>query len=229
MATETTETESATTENTEVTPQEAATNTSLMDELEAESGAKDKTQTTEAKGDDPKDKAEGEKSEEEGKKEETEGAPEEYADFTVEEGIALNQELMTEFKAKAKELNLPQDKAQTFVDMAVKLSKDWSDKAVEAFAETRTGWREATKSDPDIGGAKLPEVLSGAKAVRDSFGSPELTEVLNTFGLGDHPAVIKFFHSVRQAVSEDKLVKSGKPVSDRSTPQVLYGETMKAA
>lgn len=218
--------ESATTETTEVTTQEPATTTSLMDELEAESGTKDKADES------VKDKADetGEKAKDEDTKvKEPEGAPEEYADFAVEEGLTLDAEVLDQFKAEAKAANLPQDKAQAFVDMAVKLSKDWNDKAVAAFTETRTGWREATKSDPEIGGAKLAEVLSGAKAVRDSFGSPELTEVLNTFGLGDHPAVVKFFHKVRQAVSEDKLVKDGKPVSERSTPQVLYGDTMKAA
>jgi len=210
---------------------EAPKTTSLMDELEGEKEPKDDKPATEEKPDEGKTEGEGEKTEgdKEGEKEEDkpEGAPEAYEDFRVEEGIALNPELVEEFKGFAKEANLPQDKAQGMVDMAVKLSKDWHDKAVSAFAETREGWRTATKTDPEIGGAKLNEVLSGAKAVRDAFGSPGLTEVLNQFGLGDHPEVVRFFHNVRQAVSEDKLVKDGKPTADRTAAEVLFGETMK--
>ena len=73
---------------------------------------------------------EGEKPEgEEGEKPE----PIEYEDFTTPEGVTLDEEVLGEFKGIAKELGLPQDKAQKFVDMATQLQQ----KQADAFAHVQ--------------------------------------------------------------------------------------------
>ena len=208
---------------------------SLLDEAGTETGGDDQITETEGKTegeggetgakDDAKDgtKTEGEKDD----KGEAEGAPEEYADFTVPEGSTLDPELLAEFKETFKAENLTQEQAQARVDQGMKLAEKWSERAVEMHLKTIEGWRDQTKADPDIGGDKLPQVLAGAKEVRDHFGDEGLTEVLNTFGLGNHPSVIRFFSKVRAAISDDVFVKSGKPTGEPTrAADVLFGATM---
>lgn len=208
---------------------------SLLDEAGTETGGDDQTGKTEAQAEgeggeirakeEAKDgtKTEGEKDD----KGEAEGAPEEYADFTVPEGSTLDAELLAEFKDVFKAENLTQEQAQARVDQGMKLAEKWSERAVEMHLKTIEGWRDQTKADPDIGGDKLPQVLAGAKEVRDHFGDEGLTEVLNTFGLGNHPSVIRFFSKVRAAISDDVFVKSGKPTGEPTrAADVLFGATM---
>lgn len=132
------------------------------------------------------------------------GAPEAY-EFTMPEGFELNQEVSGEFEAYARELNLPQDKAQAVVDMGVKLMQSAAAKQAEAFAQTQKEWREAVVNDKELGGAALAENLSYAAKVLDTF-APDLRAVLDQTGLGNHPAFVKAFVKIGKAISEDRLV-----------------------
>jgi hypothetical protein len=132
------------------------------------------------------------------------GAPEAY-EFTMPEGFELNKEVSTEFEAYARELNLPQDKAQAVVDMGVKLMQSAAAKQAEAFAQTQKEWRDAVVNDKELGGAALAENLSYAAKVLDTF-APDLRAVLDQTGLGNHPAFVKAFVKIGKAISEDRLV-----------------------
>lgn len=176
--------------------------------------AKVEAQTPEAKAllatDEP---ASEDKAAEDGDKAEDapEGAPEAYEDFTVPEGVELDTEVLEEFKAAAKELNLPQAKAQLLTDMGVKLANKWATQQAESVASLRTEWVDTVKADKEIGGDKLPENLAGAKKVMDTFGTPELRELLNG-PVGDHPEVVRLLVRMSKAISEDTLVgASGEP------------------
>lgn len=206
--------------------------TSLMDEVETETGSDTDAEATKDK------EAEGEKAEatEDKKAEETdkdkdkdeaEGAPEEYAEFEVPEGAALDQELLAEFKDQFKAENLTQTQAQERVNQGLALAAKWQEKAIGMHQAQIDEWKNQTRTDPTIGGDKLPQVLAGAKQVRDQFGDEGLTQVLNTFGLGNHPSVIRFFSNVRAAISDDVFVKEGKPTGETGrAADVLFGATM---
>jgi hypothetical protein len=62
-----------------------------------------------------------------------------------------------------------------------------------------------------IGGDKLAENLGIARKALDQFGTPELKDVLNMTGFGNHPAVIRAFYKIGKAISEDKFVKGSTP------------------
>jgi len=144
---------------------------------------------------------EGKKEGEEGK---PEGAPESY-NFELPEGYELNQEVADEFTAYAKELNLPQDKAQAAVGMGVKLVESFQAKQAEAFAAQQATWRDAVTNDKEIGGPALAENLSYAAKVLDTY-APDLRAVLDETGMGNHPALVKAFVKIGKAISEDRLV-----------------------
>ena len=203
---------------------------SLLDSVDTETGAETETKAegeTEAKAEgevESEAETEGEKEEE---KAEPEGAPEEYAEFEVPEGAALDQELLTEFKDQFKAENLTQAQAQERVNQGLALATKWQAKAMDMHQATIEDWKNQTCTDPTIGGDKLPQVLAGAKQVRDQFGDEGLTQVLNTFGLGNHPSVIRFFSNVRAALSDDVFVKTGKPTGEPGrAADVLFGGTM---
>lgn len=132
------------------------------------------------------------------------GAPEAY-EFKMPEGYELNADLAGEFGNWAKELGLPQDKAQAAADLGVKLVEQALVKQQEAHTAQVAEWRKATETDKEIGGPALAENLSFAARAIDTF-APELREVFDQTGMGNHPALVKAFIRIGKAISEDQLV-----------------------
>ena len=64
-------------------------------------------------------------------------------------------------------------------------------------------------------------MASAVKAL-DTFGTPELVELLDTYGIGNNPEMIRFFKRVGEATGEDKIVQAGGGGS-KSAADVLYG------
>ena len=130
--------------------------------------------------------------------------PESY-ELKMPDGVALDQEAATEFTAIAKELKLDQATAQKFADVGAKMAQRQADN----HAKLVESWTESVKTDKEIGGDKLAENLGVARKALDTFGTPELKDVLNSTGFGNHPAVIKAFYKIGQAISEDRFVTGG--------------------
>lgn len=150
-----------------------------------------------------------------------EGAPESY-EFVAPEGKAFDPGILDVFSGVAKELNLPQDKAQMVLDKMAPIIEQQQMAQIEAV---RAAWAEQTRADQEIGGANLKENLAVAKLAVDKFASPDLKELLRATGLGDNPAVIRHFYRVGKAISEDSIVNSGEPspATPRSAASILYG------
>jgi hypothetical protein len=128
--------------------------------------------------------------------------------FEMPEGIELDKSATEEFTAIAKELKLPQDAAKKLVDLEVKRIQAQQQQHQSLVNE----WAEQVKADKDLGGDKLDENLAVARKAIDAFGTPELKELLNTTGLGNHPEVVKAFFKAGKAISEDGFVR-GAPKS----------------
>lgn len=144
-------------------------------------------------------------------------APTEYA-FTAPEGVELDADQTAQFTAIAKELKLPAEAAQKIVDLATKAEVA----RVAAFTATVQGWAAEVKADPVLGGDKLEESLAVAKRAID-LGPPELKALLQSTGMGNHPAVFKWAHTVGKALSPDKFVQGGNaPAGNKSAEHVLY-------
>lgn len=135
----------------------------------------------------------------------TAAAPDSY-EFTMPEGVALDKTAADEFTAIAKELKLNQADAQKVADVGAKMAQ----RQAEAHTQLVESWVESVKADKEIGGDKLAENLAVARKAIDTFGTPELKDVLNATGFGNHPAVIKAFYKAGMAISGDRFV-SGSP------------------
>jgi hypothetical protein len=127
--------------------------------------------------------------------------PEHYA-FQAPEGIELDTAATEEWAGLAKELKLSQADAQKAVDLAAGMVKRQQD----AHADLVTSWTEQAKTDKEIGGDRLNENLAVAKRALEAFGTPELRDVLNMTGLGNHPEVIRAFYRAGMKISEDGFI-----------------------
>lgn len=154
------------------------------------------------------------------------GAPEAYQDFTLPDGMALDAEVLGEFKDFAKELNLPQEKAQKIVDFQTKLATKQAEEYQAAVTKQAQDWAAEVRNDPVLGGANYEKSVESAIKVIQSFGDPALTELLRSTGLGNNPALFKFCHRISSAISEDKFVLPGSQSSNgrKSDAEVFYGQ-----
>lgn len=181
-------------------------------------------------GDDKEVKAEA-KAEGEDKAEEKKAAvpPEEYADFEVPEGMVIDKEVLTSFKSIAKDLGLTQEAAQKLVTFRAENEIKQLGKMADAYKERVNSWADATKNDKELGGEKMPENLAVAKKAMTAFASDGLKELMdnpgpknpNGLGLGNHPEVIRLFHRIGKAISDDKML-TGNPARTKSTAELLY-------
>lgn len=196
---------------TPTTPTESATQTTDSAASTTESAAADTTTPAATEQTDPATTTES-----------TEAA--EYADFVVPEGITLDPELTTEFKAMAKDIGLKQDQAQQFTDLAVKLSQKFVDHQQQVVTEQRTAWESAARVDKEIGGDKFNENLAVAKKAVEALATPELMALLDSSGLGSHPDMIRMFFKTGQMLSEDGVVTGTRRAStpEKTPAQRLY-------
>lgn len=162
------------------------------------------------------------------------GAPEKYEAFKLPEGVALDAEVETEVSTLAREANLPQEKAQKFVDLGGKLvtkaladQKAQSESAFkDAFGSLPSEWGAALQADKEIGGEAFEANKALASKALGAFGTPEFSRLLAVSGLGNHPEIVRFAIRVGKAISEDKLAAgkgaNGETVRDAD---MLYDKT----
>ncbi len=192
----------------------------------AEAGNEDANQ--QAPAEDAKDepaeagKTEGDEAKDEKEDDEPKGAPEAYEDFTAPDGVELDTEVLGEFQALGKELDLPQEQAQKVVDLGTKLAQKWAAQQAESVQALHTEWVDASKADKEFGGDALPVNLATAKKAVETYGTPELRELLDQSGLGNHPEVIRLFVRVGKTISEDTHVAGGNGTSAKGAAETLY-------
>jgi hypothetical protein len=185
-------------------------------------------QTTEAS----EQRQEGEKTTEEGQKPE-QRAPEEYAEFSVPEGVTMDEAQTSEFKSFAKEQDLTQEQAQKVLDFGAGKIKAMMESPYRTWKEMQEQWQAEVKADPEIGGTKLEQSKKDASLVfipgesNPFISSAEegaaLKQALLTTGAGNNPAVVKVF------VKMGRLLSEPGPLTGRPNPPVnlldnMYGK-----
>jgi len=163
------------------------------------------------------------------KDDEAKGAPEAYTDFKLPENFKANDQFLGEFKNIAKELNLSQEQAQKLVDLQTKEGANTAQRFTSELQahvdKTATGWATAAKADPEYGGEKFTENVAIAKQALDTFGTPELKNLLKESRLGSHPEVIRFMFKAGKAISQDGFVPGRSASASKDAASTLYGST----
>jgi hypothetical protein len=143
--------------------------------------------------------------------------PESY-DLNMPEGVELDKAAADEFTTIAKELKLDNAAAQKLADVGAKMAQ----RQAQAHAKLVETWTEQVKTDKEIGGDQLEQNLGIARKALEQFGTPELKDVLNSTGLGNHPAFVKAFLKIGKAISEDGFVKGAPKGADIDPARKLF-------
>lgn len=190
----------------------ASTESPKTGDVKAEVVAQDqKVETTtdsEVKDGDSTDAPDAEKAED--------GAPETY-EFKAPEGKNFDNEIIKTYSEVARELNLSQKSAQRMLDQ---LGPKIAERQLASLDSLKQSWIDSSKTDKEFGGESMQTNLSVAKKALDAFGTPELRNVLNESGLGNHPEIIRFFYRAGKSISEDGYVgPSSGSGSSKSQPR----------
>jgi hypothetical protein len=147
-----------------------------------------------------------------------------FTDFTLPEGVVLDEGFNNEFKGIAKELNLNQEQAQKLVDLQTKFTQGYSETINSQFKTQVEAWGKETIAE--LGPDYKQQMSVVAKAI-DAFGTPELRTLLNQTGLGNHKEVAKLFLNIGNRISEDKMKDSnmGKDRATKSIAEKFYPNT----
>ena len=126
---------------------------------------------------------------------------------------------------------VPQEAAQAMVDLYIAEQKRAAEQQIAVWTQTRKGWQDQFRNDPQLGKNRADTTLARAAEVRDRFGGTpeqvaELKDALTATGAGDHPAIIRLLANVAAAFGEGRPVpaqpSTRTPASDRRNPLSRY-------
>jgi hypothetical protein len=126
-----------------------------------------------------------------------------YADLKAPEGMDIDADTLGKATPLFEKYGLSKEAAQEFVDFYASEIQASSQRQAESFDQLKQDWLAQTKGDNEIGGDKLDEHVKVARIALDKFGTPELTTLLNEFGLGNHPEIIRAWAKVGRLTQED--------------------------
>ena len=145
-----------------------------------------------------------------------------YAALMLPENSLISAAALATFKQCACEVNLPLQTLQKWIEQEEVRLQQEAEKQVQIQQEQQHAWAQQTQ---DLLGEKWQEEVSRAVHAADVFGGPELRQLLEETGLGNHPAIIRTFAQVGKRIAEDiSAVGAPGASADKTFTQALYGK-----
>ena len=126
--------------------------------------------------------------------------PESYEAFTDAQGNPVSNDDFKGFTEAAKSVGLSQENAQKMFTAMYGEADNYVRRRTQEFAAQ---WAEQSKADPEFGGANFNQNMGQIAAAYRQFATPELKQLLDASGLGNHPEVMRLFYRVGKALSQD--------------------------
>lgn len=169
-------------------------------------------------------------------------------EYTVPEGVEMDDATKEDLKGLFGDANLDPATAQKMVDKHFEILGKQKNAYEDQVNAQRQQWAEQAVADKEFGGASLAENMAGARKAMNSFSQPavnadgkailhqegpmkgqqmtEMEVLMNESGWGNSPAMIRVFHRINQAMSEDSFVQGDmKPMEKKKTPaEIMYGD-----
>lgn len=168
-----------------------------------------------AKADPPKTEAKTEPSQEPAKP----VIPEKY-EFKPPEGVEFDPEQLNEYTPIFKEAGLTQEVAQKLLESHLTIQQ-------AAMEKQLTAWSEELKNDKEFGGKNFDANVKAAQAAVARFLTAEDKAFLDRTGLGSHPGLVKAFHRIGKAISEDAVPPPNKEPAAKG-PKAIYNHPTSA-
>jgi hypothetical protein len=114
------------------------------------------------------------------------------------------------------------ERAQKLIDLQSGLMQKVATETQTAWENMQMQWQDQVRADPEIGGEKLAPTLGEVSKLVDKYGSPELRQVFDLTGAGNHPQVIKFLHNIAKDLSEGGPVLGAPAVAKEALADRMY-------
>ena len=129
-------------------------------------------------------------------------------EITTPEGVALDEDLLSGFKAWAAAAGLDSAKAQGVVDLVAQRAQAIEEALGAAHKAEVAEWQKAT----------TPEERTATERALQRFSPDgEALKLLDAAGLRDHPALVRMLSAVQRMISEDSIAGAGG--TDRPSTQ----------
>lgn len=148
---------------------------------------------------------------------------ESYADFTLPEGMGLDQAVLEQALPIFKEKGFTQEQAQAAVDLYAQDVQARGQEQEAAFSKLVDEWKTQSVNDKEFGGDRFEQSVKIANSALDKFGTPELKTLLNEHGVGNHPELIRMFLKVGRLTQEDNHNGGGPVGEQKDRASILYG------
>lgn len=120
--------------------------------------------------------------------------------------------------------------AQKLVDLQLKGINDLSERGKTRVTEMQADWINKTKSDPVIGGDKLPATLAGIGTLLDSYPkNEEVRAALDLTGAGNHPAIVGLLSWVASKINEGGPAPTPVPANPDDAANRMFPSMKPAA
>lgn len=143
--------------------------------------------------------------------------PEKY-EIKMADGVEMDAKLMEVAEPLFREHKMSPAQAQAMTDLYTKVQGE----AIAKHSEMVNGWLNEAKADPEIGGAKFEENLAMASKGFQAFGDERAMQILDTYGLGNNPNILRLFTRIGKAMGEGSTILPGSGTGRVSDAQALY-------
>lgn len=145
-----------------------------------------------------------------------------YEGLQLPEDLNLPGGALEDFKELSRELGLSCEQVQKLLDFETRYARTGAQNGEEEKRQIVERWAEQTKV---LYGARCEEEISLAVRAANAFGGPELRDLLEATGLGNHPVIVRTFNEIGKSISED-VCPGGKPAApqDKTFAEALYGK-----
>ncbi len=147
-------------------------------------------------------------------------APETY-EFTMPEGVELDQGMADAVTPVFKDLGLSQEQADRLTGVYAEAMQKQAEAYQASVAEQVESWANELRSDKELGGDAFGENAGIARAAIEKLGSPELSALLDETGLGNHPELFRFALNVGKHLVEDKPGSGSQASRARELPDYV--------
>lgn len=139
-------------------------------------------------------------------------------EFSYSKEIQIDPALEGSFKEFAHQNGINTEVAQKLVDFNCESIM----RQQAQLTEQIKGWCDEVKKMPGWQGNSFNEKISVAHGAVGRFVPPEVAELLDSTGYGNHPAVVKMFYEIGKNMSEDRYVDAQHTAAKRDPASILY-------
>lgn len=154
-----------------------------------------------------------------------------YEAFKLPDGYTIAEQDLAVFTQLGQKYGLPQEGAQSLVDLAVSVVESTRQQiAEESAAEAqaaRDEWKNALLNDPELGGSKLKTTQENLNAFqRSKLANPELLSFLQESGLITHPSIARLLSQIGASLRETPIsFSSDQPKQPRSPAHEIFSKS----